>query len=267
MRSATSWTLPLRPTGMPATSSALRSPSSAPPVMSVSMRPGATLLTVMPYGPTSRASARAKPSCAALAAEYATPPKTPPPRSAATDHALHGATGDVVGAADVDREDAVPLLPAHLEEADRGGDACVVDDRSDGRCGALDGGQRGVDGGLVRDVATQAERLHVVGLGHLVRSLLGGGLVEVEDDDVPPGGGQGVCGGATDASLGGGAGDDCCAVGHGHGCSPVAGLRGWDKPQTVGGSGSALQALACAEEDAPASSARTLPTIASVDRP
>ena len=63
----------------------MRSPSSAPPVMSVPMSPGATELTVTPCGPSSRASARANPSCAALAAEYATPPKTPPPRSAETD--------------------------------------------------------------------------------------------------------------------------------------------------------------------------------------
>ncbi len=39
-------TRPLRPTGMPASSASLRSPSSAPPVMSVSIRPGATELTV-----------------------------------------------------------------------------------------------------------------------------------------------------------------------------------------------------------------------------
>ncbi len=57
----------------------------APPVMSVSMKPGATELTVTPFGPSSRASARANPSSAAFAAEHAMPPNTPPPRSAETE--------------------------------------------------------------------------------------------------------------------------------------------------------------------------------------
>lgn len=53
--------------------------------MSVPIRPGATELAVMPRGPSSRAGARANPSWAAFAAEWPTPPNTPPPRSADTD--------------------------------------------------------------------------------------------------------------------------------------------------------------------------------------
>ena len=81
---ATSLTLPARPTGICATSCSFRS-ASAPPLMSVSMKPGATALTVTPVGPSSRASDRANPSSAAFAAEYATAPKSPPPRSAETE--------------------------------------------------------------------------------------------------------------------------------------------------------------------------------------
>ncbi len=66
---ATSSTTPSRPVGISAAIAALRSGASRPAVMSVSTRPGATAFTVTPCGPSSRASAREKPSSAALAAE------------------------------------------------------------------------------------------------------------------------------------------------------------------------------------------------------
>jgi hypothetical protein len=68
IRAATSATVPTRPTMLAAPSSALRSSLRVPPMMSVSMGPGATQFTVIPCGPSSRASARVKPMIAALEA-------------------------------------------------------------------------------------------------------------------------------------------------------------------------------------------------------
>ena len=53
--------------------------------MSVSTAPGVNAFTVMPVGPSSRASALVKPSTAALAEEYGVLPNTPPPCCADTD--------------------------------------------------------------------------------------------------------------------------------------------------------------------------------------
>ena len=101
------------------------------------------------------------------------------------------------------------VMPALLTSAPTGGH------------GAVDDGERGLDRGLVGDVAADADGLHAVALGDLVGGVLGAGLVEVEDGDVPAGGGQGVGGGAADAALGAGAGDDGGLVRDGHGASPV----------------------------------------------
>src|SRR5215218_8441013 len=173
MRSATSLTLPPRPTGICATSCSFRSPVSAPPLMSVSMKPGATELAVIPLGPNSRASARAKPSSAAFAAETA------------FQHARHDPPGDVVGAADVHGEDPVPLLTGNVKESGWRGDAGVVDQCSDWRHRSIERGQPSLYRRLVGHVATNARGLHVAPVGHLVCSFLCAGLVKIEDGDVP----------------------------------------------------------------------------------
>src|SRR4051812_22827020 len=132
----------------------------------------------------------------------------------------------------------------------------------------------------------------------LVGGVLGAGLVQVEDGDVPSGGGEGVGGGAADATLGAGPGDEGGLVGHGHGSPPRAGVRVmWafgcqdagpevdrrgrrgavrshtGRPgrcvgraaHTVAGAGSATHwGSSCRP---PPSSALTLVTMASVDRP
>ena len=98
-------------------------------------------------------------------------------------------------------------MPALLTSAPTGGS------------GAVDDGERGLDRGLVGDVARDADGLHAVLLGDLVGDVLGPGLVEVEHGDVPARGGEGVGGGAADAALRARAGDDG-GVGSGlHGCS------------------------------------------------
>ena len=53
--------------------------------MSVSTAPAAIALTVIPVGPSSRASERVKPMTAAFADEYGVLPKTPPPCCADTE--------------------------------------------------------------------------------------------------------------------------------------------------------------------------------------
>src|SRR6201991_5201022 len=76
-----------RPTGMSAASLASFS-GVVPTRMLVSTAPGVTALTVTPVLATSRARALVNPRMAALADEYGTLPKTPPPRCADTDDML-----------------------------------------------------------------------------------------------------------------------------------------------------------------------------------
>src|SRR6476469_7012772 len=67
---------------------ALRSSVSVPPMISVSIGPGATEFTVMLCGPISRANARVNPMTAALDALYGTFENVPPPRCAEIDETL-----------------------------------------------------------------------------------------------------------------------------------------------------------------------------------
>src|SRR6476661_1280874 len=87
-RAATSWTVPTRPSGMSALICALRSSVSVPPMISVSIGPGATEFTVMLCGPISLASARENPMTAALDALYGTFEYVPPPRCAEMEETL-----------------------------------------------------------------------------------------------------------------------------------------------------------------------------------
>jgi hypothetical protein len=57
-------------------------------MMSVSIGPGAIALTVMSYGPSSRASDRVSPISPALATEYGVLLNVPPPRCADTEARL-----------------------------------------------------------------------------------------------------------------------------------------------------------------------------------
>ena len=61
------------------------------------------------------------------------------------------------------------------------------------------------------DVGADAVGLHAVLGGDFLGCDLAGGVVKVDDADVPALGGQVVDGGAADAALGDGAGDDCGA--------------------------------------------------------
>ena len=205
-------------------------------------RAGRTALTVMPVGPSSRASDRVNPSTAALAAEYGVLENTPPPcwadtedmftiaAVAALDHLRQERLGDQVGAGRVDREHLVPQLQGGVQERHRGGDAGDVQHRTDGRQAGgghrVPGGQHGV---LVGDVDAAAERRDPVPLGQLGGQLLGGRRVQVEAGDGPAVGGEPVGGGAADTALGADPGDDDGALGGAHvGVNP---LPGWVRDQ------------------------------------
>ncbi len=66
----------------------LRSSESVPPMMSVSIGPGAIAFTVIPRWPSSRAMPRVSPMTPAFATEYGVLLNVPPPRWAETDDRL-----------------------------------------------------------------------------------------------------------------------------------------------------------------------------------
>ncbi len=75
--------------------------SGSPSVMSVSMNPGATAFTVMPSLPTSRASARVKPTRDALLAPYTESPLNPVAATIDATLTIRPAPSDIIGADDV----------------------------------------------------------------------------------------------------------------------------------------------------------------------
>lgn len=94
----------------------------------------------------------------------------------------------------------------------RGRDAGQVDEGDDGVEFGLDRVERRPDRGLVGDVRADADRTDAVLLADLGGDLFAGGLVEVDDADVPAGLGQVVGGGASDAARRGRSGEDGGAV-------------------------------------------------------
>src|SRR3712207_9427138 len=73
---------------MPADIDALRSSVSWPPMISVSIGPGASTFTVIPYGPSSRAAPLHIPITAALAVAYTPFENVPPPSNAVIEDVL-----------------------------------------------------------------------------------------------------------------------------------------------------------------------------------
>src|SRR6476469_3638941 len=148
------------------------------------------------------------------------------------DHVLLRRAGHEERAAQVDVHDGVPVVGGHLEEHVAAADAGVVDEDRRGAELGGDALDRGLHPGLVGDVDTHGETLAAGGLD--VGYHCGAGrLVQVEDGDGIPVGGEALGDSGADAARG--AGDDGGALGGrvgggrlvAHACSWVEVVEVW----------------------------------------
>src|SRR3712207_361064 len=142
------------------------------------------------------------------------------------DEARQDAAGDEIRSADVDVEDAVPLLLIDVEEASRRRDAGVVDERRDRRQVTLDRRDRRIDLVVLGHITAEPDGLPAVGISYQRRRLSRSAFVEVQRGDAPSCSREPQAGLAADAAGRPRSGDDHCAVlGHIY-CSSRPELRG-----------------------------------------